>query len=272
MMGGRTPVTRLSFWLIVVLASACSRAAAPTVAPSTVPAPQAAPSRAIAIQGLEDGAVVGDSLPLTGIVVDAGGAGTPFTTAAWTSSDPVVATITADGVVSPLSPGRTTLHVTFAGASASAELTVHPNVEGTWQFRFAPSFCSQTGPTIGMGCREDGPVEQTVVVTLTQMRGRVWLEGARFDRAIFTGIQTASGAFNANGDLVLASSTCLVTDHAEVGYAVRSWQMRWSPAFVALAGTMEWEQTGPFLGPQCSLEPGYRIRVTADILDFRKID
>ena len=66
---------------------------------------------------------VNDSLQLTAALEDGGGIPVP-TTYTWSSGDPSVASVDANGLVHGISAGSVTIRVTARGEEASATLTV----------------------------------------------------------------------------------------------------------------------------------------------------
>jgi hypothetical protein len=176
---------------------ACSSSPVPTS-----PSSSTAPAVSLVILGLENGAAVGRSLPLTAVATGPVTSPTTVTLGAiWTSSNPVVATVSAAGIVTPLAEGATVIGVAVKGGSTNQALRVYRNMEGTWEYSFFPTVCGSGGSSSGMGCRRfDGNVQLTHMVTVAQT-GRLLLlksaEPSRYD--IFPGVKTVSGVIGEEG-------------------------------------------------------------------------
>ena len=57
---------------------------------------------------------------------------TVTTSAAWASTDPTIATVSATGLVTTVSFGQVTITATFGGVQATATFVSVPNFAGTW--------------------------------------------------------------------------------------------------------------------------------------------
>lgn len=67
---------------------------------------------------------LGDSLAVEATVLDGNGSAIPDAQVTWTSADPTIAAVNADGVVTAVGPGSTTVSATARDAGASVAVTV----------------------------------------------------------------------------------------------------------------------------------------------------
>ena len=80
------------------------------------------------IQSPVTSAIVGTTVQLTAVVLDANFAVLPNVPVTWSISDPNVASVDANGVLTPLAPGFVTITATGGGVTGTAFMHVNPSI------------------------------------------------------------------------------------------------------------------------------------------------
>jgi len=80
------------------------------------------------IQSPVTSAIVGTTVQLTAVVLDANFAVLPNVPVTWSISDPNIASIDANGVLTPLAPGFVTITATGGGVTGTAFMHVNPSI------------------------------------------------------------------------------------------------------------------------------------------------
>jgi uncharacterized protein YjdB len=118
-------VTALGVGGAIITASAEGKSAVASITVSAVPV------ASVVITPDASTLVVGQTAQLSGQVRDAAGAPLAGRTIVWTTSDPQVATVTSQGLVTAVTPGNATITATCEGRNDSAPILVNPRPVST---------------------------------------------------------------------------------------------------------------------------------------------
>jgi Big-like domain-containing protein len=145
--------------------------------------------------------------------------------AAWTSSDPAVATVDGSGVATPLHAGTTTITATMEGHSASSTLTVtNALLQSVEVLPAAPSIPNGTGLQFSAsGHFDDGSTQDlTTQATWTSSDSSVSIGDAAGSkgRAASTALGAASSTITATLGAISGSTTLTVRDVTLASVAV----------------------------------------------------
>lgn len=125
--------------------------------------------------------------------------------ARWVTDNPAVAAVSANGTVTGVGPGSTTLIATVNGHTTSRVLRVVPDFSGTWNGQSQITGCSSGDPRTCGRCCPNGQMH-TISLTLSQARdvasGTLQLDAPGTATTLtYTG--PVSGAIQLAGSLVL---------------------------------------------------------------------
>ena len=112
-------VRALSAIAIILFIPACGGGGGPTVT-------QAGPVTTVSITDPSSAVALGGTMQLAASATDASGSVVTGLTAAWTTSNPSVATVNSNGLVSGISVGTATITATISGIAGSTGVTVAP--------------------------------------------------------------------------------------------------------------------------------------------------
>jgi hypothetical protein len=142
-------------------------------APSPVPG-SGLRAVAVKIAGLDGPLAAGSLAPLHAVVTMSDGTqGAVTDGAVWTSDNPDVARIDAQGRLSAVAEGVATIRTAVKNASAVGTATVVMNMAGRWVFSFLPASCHHSSIPGCAGTRFTGPVVRSDSVTFVQTGDRV---------------------------------------------------------------------------------------------------
>ena len=104
---------------VILFIPACGGGGGPTVTP-------AGPVTTVSITDPSSAVALGGTMQLAASATDANGNVVTGLTAAWTTSNPAVATVSSNGLVSGISVGSATITATISGIAGSTGVTVAP--------------------------------------------------------------------------------------------------------------------------------------------------
>lgn len=204
---------------LLVAVSACSAGSSPT---SPRPAPPAT-ANSIAITSGDDAIRTGFFSDFT-VTATMSDLTTQIVTtqAALGTSDPSIATIDANGRVTPVRHGSVTLSASFQGRTAARTIAIVHNFAGIWNGTFAVRTCSESGIFVtARYCLNASNQALPVALELTQ-------SGPRVDR--ISGLISlrglagpVSGEVTADGRLALTASYTAAGGGSTFQIDLRSW-------------------------------------------------
>ena len=181
--------------------------------------------------------------------------------AEWLSRDPEIARVDAQGALTAVREGSTTIVAAVKGAAAELPVTVLMNMTGVWRLTFIPVSCPYD---VIPGCliRFTGRRPVTESVTVSQTADRVSTE---WD------VVQLEGRIGGGEPLIIDGQECFTSDHTfDTVIAVRFEMVRTSGTDI-FTGRARWEQYHLSSWGDCD---GTRTKggITGDlqILDFRR--
>jgi hypothetical protein len=144
------------------------------------------------------------------------------TQSVWTTSDPAIATIDAQGRLTGLSHGSVALNASYQGRTVSRSVHIVHNYGGHWDGTFAVRACDQSGIfTSSRYCENLGREPLSFALELTQ-------SGANADQ--ITGLMSlrnlvgpVSGSVTTDGRLVLSGPYVATTGGVNIRVEIPSW-------------------------------------------------
>ena len=183
-------MTRALLMILGCVAVACGSPAVPS------------PTTLVTIMPGTDLLAIGSTEAFSAFAVRSDGTGTPIT-AAWTTDNAGVATVSPQGFVTALNAGVATITASYQSVSGSRTLRVVPSFAGSWAGGYRTTACSGT---LCAGPHEVGGTG-TAAVFLMQVRdqvtGFVYLDTADVP---VTGSISVSGTLSLTGDLTFQNS------------------------------------------------------------------
>ena len=188
--------------------------------------------------------------------------------AQWTSQNPDIARIDAQGTLNALRDGQTTITASVKGATAALAVTVVMDLTGLWRITYIPVSCPSYRVPGCSGRHIPRPTQDTDLLSVTQTGDRItgdgWME--------------TEGRITPAGQLVLNGRRCYSSDHAFDSEAiVRDWEMDRTAGTDIFTGRAHWEYAsieGQWGQGLCA---GKRISSThaagdLRIIEFRRIE
>lgn len=169
------------------------------------------------------------------LVLTVTNAGAPVTTAAWTTTDASVLTVSATGQATAGRPGRVTVTATSGNAQGSLALRVVPDVGGTWAGGVARvQLACATGSTTPI-CAPGAPTTGTITLRLTQVTDQV--TGTLIDSAEPTATLPVTGSIQADDQLALSGSVDVPATTPTLRVEASTLRATYDPTLALLSGS-----------------------------------
>lgn len=213
-----------------VMVSACT---ATPAGPGPVPSSPTITS--LTVRGFQTAIVTGVPVQLSLLIAyDDGSTDIATTGVHWSTSDSTIATVDAQGLLTPLAGGTITIDAAVKGTTVTVPMRVFASVSGRWVV------------TMPAG---DGRWTSKTEATIVQENGKLtgawqWDSGTRL---------ALEGTIAANGDILLRGRECYGGfTYGTVLYEVRDWRMTFDVARGVYEGTMEHRVSGRYIGGPCT--------------------
>jgi len=157
----------------------------------------------------------------------------------WTSSNPDVASIAANGDVSGISNGAATITATYQGRSASRSVRIVSNFGGTWSGSYRITKCDQSAAFAGW-CVGIGGVGAVLPVALSLTQGGAGRDQITGTIALGTITGNSSGNVTHDGRLILGGTFTNAISGTVFVVTIGGWDTRLSGASGMAGG---WSQS-----------------------------
>jgi hypothetical protein len=174
----------------------------------------------------------------------------------WTSSKPEVARVTGEDVLSPIAPGRTTLEARLETQIQRQDVSVVPDVGGSWTGRFRVADCRRESGNGSSPCR-------FLLGSVHPITLRITHDGEALSGSL-TAYETSQpgtvdGTIDSQGQVVLSGRIAPIDYRGED--TLREWRM----------GLVEGELSASSVNVRSTFENAFGIQVLIEVWDVKAL-